>query len=274
MVVFCKRVNNYRTSNSEKGLTLVELSMAMVFVSFIVTILATSLANIMQTYNKGVWLSQINQAGRQLSRDISNQARYSGILSTESRNAIAAQRLCVGGISYVWNLQSQVDMNEKSPGKLKNWFQGESSSRSSLRLVRIDDPTAKYCKVPYIPVAHDSSVRNLLGQGASIEEFKVNQGVNGKYQIPLLSISMVVGTKGFDRPVKVLNPDANDYSIVDANANGVYPNISTSRWQCGEWIDRNGNNVRDSSDQFTPSKNQSCAFLNFNYTVYERVVPE
>lgn len=263
------RVDKSINGNDESGFTLIELTVSMFFVAFIVTILATSLTNIMQTYNKGVWLSQINQAGRQLSRDISNQVRYSGVLSTESRNAISAQRLCVGGISYIWNLQSQVDTSTT-----KNSFGGEAhSNKSALRLVRVNDPDGKYCQKTggkYPAVKRDKNVRNLLGQGVSIEEFKVEQGVNGHYEFPILSIYAVIGTKGFDRPIKAKDDGGGRYTIVSADS-------GAGKWQCGEWIDNDARGIKgvpDPEDSFTPAKNQRCAFLKFNYTVYERVVPE
>lgn len=266
------KIANDRTSIYDGGYTLIELTLSMVFVAFIVTILATSLTNIMQSYNKGVWLTQINEAGRQLSRDVSSQVKYSGVPTAAAVGAISShQRFCIGGISYLWNTQDQID-NKTA----KNYFNGENASNTTLRLVKIDDDSGEYCttKLNDAPDKSNSKVRVLLGTGVAVYEMGVTQGIGGNDKIPLLTMNLVVGTKGFDRPIKVKNPDSNDYGIVVPNSSGIYPSNSNNRWQCGTWIDSNGDGKVSGSDTFEPSRNQRCAFLNLNYTVYERVQPE
>lgn len=241
----------------DKGYTLVELAFSMTIVAFVVSILAASLVNIMQSYNKGVWLSQINQAGRMLSRDIGGQAKYSGV--STSQVIPDKQRLCIGGVSYLWNTQAQID--NKS---VVNRF--SETSAPTLRLVRIDDANASYCtNLSLNPPYSGAKVRNLLGSGVSLYEFSAKQNTTTSgAKIPLLSIDIVVGTKGFDRPIKVR--DTVNYKIVSDDASGV--------WQCGTWYDYNKNNKVDSRDGFEPSQNQRCAVLQFKYILYERVQSE
>lgn len=251
--------SNVNKNKGEAGYTLIELTLSMVFVAFIVTILATSLTNIMESYNKGVWLSQINEAGRQLSRDVSKQIKYSGVPTAAAVGAISShQRFCIGGISYVWNTQKQIDKKTA-----KNHFQGESPNSTSLRLVKIDDTNGEYCtsKINHAPNKSDSKVRVLLGTGVAIYDMKIKQGIGGHKEVPLLTMNLVVGTKGFDRPYKINGTNV----VSDDSGAGV--------WRCGTAIDKNGNGKIDNGE-FEPSRNQRCAFLSLDYTVYEREQPE
>jgi len=66
-----------RLSDKQSGFTLIEVSTALIFVGFIIFILAATTVNIVRSYNKGIWLAQINQAGQQMNSDIGDKARYS-----------------------------------------------------------------------------------------------------------------------------------------------------------------------------------------------------
>ena len=79
-------------ASSNRGFTLVEVTLAMVFIAIIIAVLAATTVNIIRSYNKGVWLSQINQAGQQLNTDIGEKARYSTMAKVFEDN----QRICVG----------------------------------------------------------------------------------------------------------------------------------------------------------------------------------
>ena len=100
----------------------------------------------------------------------------------------------------------------------------------------------------------------MLGRGATIQEFKVEQKAN----VPLLTISVVVSTEGANRPIKAYTDHAGNVNI------DVNQNRPDSSWQCGEWIDKNDNKIVDLPDTFTPAKNQYCSFAKYTFTVYER----
>ncbi len=240
-----------RLSDKQSGFTLIEVSTALIFVGFIIFILAATTVNIVRSYNKGIWLAQINQAGQQMNSDIGDKARYSPAATVDTVN----RRMCINGVSYLWNTQQDIDdHNEKDNVYLDG---------TPIRLARIDDPKGEYCsnpkKQPGLPSA-DSNVHILLGRGATIQEFKVEQ----KTDAPLLTISVVVSTEGANRPIKAYTDNT---GIVHIDASQNNPN---SYWQCGEWIDKNDNGIVDSTDTFTPAKNQYCSFAKYTFTVYER----
>lgn len=235
-----------RLSDKQSGFTLIEVSTALIFVGFIIFILAATTVNIVRSYNKGIWLAQINQAGQQMNSDIGDKARYSPAATVTSN-----RRMCINGVSYLWNTQQDID----------NGKQGHNvySDGTPIRLARIDDHSGEYCsntnKQPDLP-STDSKVHILLGRGATIQEFEVKQ----KADVPLLTISVVVSTEGANRPYKVSLVNGSDKYQEDM-ANGT--------WQCGDFIDKNNNNKFDEGD-FTPAKNQYCSFAKYTFTVYER----
>ena len=237
-----------RLSDKQSGFTLIEVSTALLFVGFIIFILAATTVNIVRSYNKGIWLAQINQAGQQMNSDIGDKARYSPA-ATVTKN----RRMCINGVSYLWNTQKDIDGD---PGN-NRYSDGPGTP---IRLARIDDPKGEYCgdptKRPKLP-SDDSNVHILLGRGATIQEFKVEEQKAGA---PLLTISVVVSTEGANRPYKVSLVNGSDKYKEDM-ANGT--------WQCGDFIDKNNNNKFDEGD-FTPAKNQYCSFAKYTFTVYER----
>ena len=244
-----------RSSDKQSGFTLIEVSTALIFVGFIIFILAATTVNIVRSYNKGIWLAQINQAGQQMNSDIGDKARYSPAATVKPDE----RRMCINGVSYLWNTQQDIDGQKWG----HNVYSDGTPDGTPIRLARIDDPSGDYCnntnKQPKLPSA-DSDVHILLGRGATIQEFKVEQ----KTDAPLLTISVVVSTEGANRPIKAYT-DPTGIVHIDADQND--PNSS---WQCGEWIDKNDNGIVESTDAFTPAKNQYCSFAKYTFTVYER----
>lgn len=242
-----------RLSDKESGFTLIEVSTALIFVGFIIFILAATTVNIVRSYNKGIWLAQINQAGQQMNSDIGDKARYSPAATVDPDH----RRMCINGVSYLWNTQQDIDKNKQGDNVYSD------GAWTPIRLARIDDPSGDYCskptKRPDLPSVNPN-VHILLGRGATIQEFKVEQ----KTDAPLLTISVVVSTEGANRPIKAYT-DPTGIVHIDADQSN-----SDSYWQCGEWIDKDGNGRVDSTDIFTPAKNQYCSFAKYTFTVYER----
>ncbi len=239
-----------RSSDKQNGFTLIEVSTALIFVGFIIFILAATTVNIVRSYNKGIWLAQINQAGQQMNSDIGDKARYSGVAVVQADK----RRMCINGVSYLWNTQKDIDNGQLG----HNVY----SDGTPIRLARIEDKNGEYCTKNQQPDApgKNPNVRALLGRGVAIQEFKVSQATG----VPLLTVSMVVSTEGANRPIKAYTDHTGNINI------DVNQNRSDSSWQCGEWIDKNDNKIVDSLDTFTPAKNQYCSFAEYTFTVYER----
>lgn len=239
-----------RLSDKQSGFTLIEVSTALIFVGFIIFILAATTVNIVRSYNKGIWLAQINQAGQQMNNDIGDKARYSPAATVKAKE----RRMCINGVSYLWNTQKDID---DDPGN-NRYSDGPGTP---IRLARIDDPSGDYCtdltKRPELP-STNSEVHILLGRGATIQEFKVEEQKAGA---PLLTIGVVVSTEGANRPYKV---------TLDKVSGKYTEDMTNGTWQCGDLIDDNNNNKLDQGEVFTPAKNQYCSFAKYTFTVYER----
>lgn len=265
-----------KQSRRTAGFTIVEVSFSLLFVAFILVFLTAMLLSIISTYNKGVWTSKVGQAIRQMNQDIVDSSKYGVLADTATKNG-KVRRLCVNGISYMWNTQSDFE-NLKKPGGAttlpNHWATGNSND---FRLVRVRS-TTNYCTSPdKYPSRNGSStgtskedVQILLGSGIAIQELNVSQGAGSNRQIPLLSITGVVSTEGSNAPVKV---DVNN-RVVDQESESTDPNNPYS-WQCGDWIDNSSSGikgVRDSADTFRPSKGQFCSWSNINMVTYERSI--
>ena len=239
-----------RSSDKQSGFTLIEVSTALIFVGFIIFILAATTVNIVRSYNKGIWLAQINQAGQQMNSDIGDKARYSPAAKVDTTN----RRMCINGVSYLWNTQQDID-NSNQGNNNNAYLDG-----TLIRLARIDDPNGEYCnkptKRPELP-STNPNVHILLGRGVTIQEFKVEEQKAGA---PLLTISVVVSTEGANRPYKVTLDKSGKYK----------EDMTNGTWQCGDLIDSNNNNMFDNNEVFTPAKNQYCSFAKYTFTVYER----
>lgn len=237
-----------RLSDKQSGFTLIEVSTALIFVGFIIFILAATTVNIVRSYNKGIWLAQINQAGQQMNSDIGDKARYSPAATVKAKE----RRMCINGVSYLWNTQQDIDNS--------NGGDNVYSDKTPIRLARIEDKNGDYCrdlkKQPGLP-STNSEVHILLGRGATIQEFKVEEQ---KTDAPLLTISVVVSTEGANRPYKVTLDKSGKYK----------EDMTNGTWQCGDLIDDNNNNMFDNNEVFTPAKNQYCSFAKYTFTVYER----
>ncbi len=227
-----KVVQTEQRKTSEKGFTLIELSMALLFLSFIMLFLISTLIMIMRTYNKGVWVSQINQAARQINADIGDSARFTkGSRYEEDHN-----RLCVGGVSYLWN------MNEGKGSDVVNWYKPQEGStkpsETSLRLVRVKDSNGRFCSnTDLMPDRADSNVSNLLSSGVIVQQFEVTNASNDSNS-RLINIKTVFSTGGVNRP-----------------------QFTDGHWQCGDTVAGGG---------FVGGANQYCAFIDLNMTVFGR----
>lgn len=87
---------------SEKGFTLIELMLAMVFVAFILVFISLTLVQMFRIYDKGSSMKQVNQAGRSVVEDVS-QAIRSQLPANIDVTAVNVGVLCIDKVMYVWN---------------------------------------------------------------------------------------------------------------------------------------------------------------------------
>jgi prepilin-type N-terminal cleavage/methylation domain-containing protein len=137
----------------QQGFTLIELMIALAFVAFILIFSTTAVIQVMQTYNKGLAIKNINQAGRTTMEDMTRYLRTADPGVVDVSLVSSQRRACFGGISYVWNLSN-------TPANLANKFSG---STDTLTFVRVEDESKAMCKAtsgayPDVPKAQATDI--------------------------------------------------------------------------------------------------------------------
>lgn len=124
------------------GFTIIELMLAMSFVSVLFIGIAMITIQVGQTYNRGLTMKSVNQAGRDVSdvlkRDIAASQHSSIVFVTHtSSGAQGLNRLCLGNYTYLWSYGKSIyDGNAKT-------YQGTTDP---IVLARINDADGAYCK--------------------------------------------------------------------------------------------------------------------------------
>jgi len=91
----------FRKYSRQSGFTIIELMLSMAFVAFILLFVTLTLVQILRTYNKGVTMKEVSQAGRTITDDISRamKAQVAGTIKTAN---VSQGVLCVGNTMYYW----------------------------------------------------------------------------------------------------------------------------------------------------------------------------
>jgi prepilin-type N-terminal cleavage/methylation domain-containing protein len=133
----------------QSGFTLIELMLALAFVAFIILFAVTTVIQVMQTYNKGLAVKQISQAGRTTLEDLTRFLRTAdpGAVNVSALNS---GRACFGGVSYVWNVY-----NASTPNKYDD--------NSAFTFVRVSDAASAMCNnssgsYPQVPKAQATDI--------------------------------------------------------------------------------------------------------------------
>lgn len=158
-----------------KGFTLVELMLAIAFIGFVIIFTVLAIVQVMRTYNKGLTVKEINQTSRSTLEDMARVIRGTDTIIT---SAIGNGRLCLGGVSYVWNIQGQTTNRYDSP------------SNPPVTLVRVDDQGGSMCTssagtYPNVPAANATQ---LLTSKVWVQ--MVDVSVNSSNDIATLTLQL------------------------------------------------------------------------------------
>lgn len=197
---------NMMKERKNKGFTLLELTLAMSFLAFVMIFVVVVLMQIMNIYNKGIAMTQINQTGRQLADDLNTSVRFA------SSDTVSFQpdskRLCTGQVSYIWNAGTDT----------VNTF----SDNTRISVVRVKDTSSNYCSDTSLkPNITDPNVSVLAGAGVSVLEFTVTKTSN------LVRIVSVLSTSGVNKPVQ---NDDGKWTCVGSGGAGSNPYCSFTKF--------------------------------------------
>lgn len=209
----------------QSGFTLVELMLAMGFVSVLLIAILLTIMQIGGIYNRGLTLKEVNQVSRSLSGEFQRSISASMPFSLDENHYVAQPnggRLCLGGYSYIWNYGSAI--SEGDLNKLNRYDDGDKRNEI-IYLVKIYDPGLRYCVERDSRVSSSGSVE-LLNTGEysvalhDLEIYSTDSTYDAKSNQRLYSVSMVVGTN--EQEALMHNPNADSSCKPPVESGGMY----------------------------------------------------
>ena len=117
--------------NRKSGFTLIELMLAMSFISLLLLAIAMTTIQVSNIYTKGITLREVNQAGRavseELQRSISASSPFEIDAALPSNKYIVRAgggRLCLGRYTYAWNFGSALKGGAGAPAVFTKYDDG------------------------------------------------------------------------------------------------------------------------------------------------------
>lgn len=189
------------------GFTLIELMLAMVFVSALLVMVAVITIQISNIYNRGLLLKADNEAASKIMDDLQRQISSSKSFSPDDSSHLVKMpagtggRLCLGGYSYIWNYGEALDSSNAPSNLSSNVY---SDSDVSIRLVKVRDSGGSYCTLSgsSYPKVSKSNATELLGGTdlpLALQNFSVESDEGASDALTgqrLYYISFTLGTYG------------------------------------------------------------------------------
>jgi len=198
---------------NSKGFTLIELMLAMAFISVLLLAIAMTIIQVGTMYNKGMTLKEVNQSARSISDELRRGISASEAFTLSSKYVTnpAGGRLCLGQNSYIWNYgkaitQASADLTKYATATL-------NTTLGSIRFLKVPDSAGIYCaknpvtgKFLYADIRTQdagpaiNNTTELLKAGdrtLSIHQFSIASGTNAVDTVTgqqLYNISFTIGT--------------------------------------------------------------------------------
>lgn len=138
---------------SKKGFTLIELMLAMAFISALLVMIAMVSIQAGRIYNTGLTLRSVNQSGRTISDTIrrdfirSDQRLVSvasggsgSVIELKESGVVKSGRFCLGNYSYLWNSPNVLDGAAGSSGVVID------TTGKPINFVRVADEDGLLCE--------------------------------------------------------------------------------------------------------------------------------
>lgn len=186
-----------RAARNDTGFTIVELLLAMTFVTVLMLAIAVTVIQIGNIYNKGLTMKGVNESGRSISSDL-QQTIGQAIPFDESSfqpqrhqgtgmNDSDGGRLCTGIYSYVWNY-----------GKaLSDPVNRYSSGDEMIRFVRVRDVGGQYCAdmTKLIDATNATEMLSVDDGNLAVHSFTIKRvAYNAALNQAIYRIVMEIGT--------------------------------------------------------------------------------
>ena len=186
-----------------RGFTLIELMLAMTFITVLLMAIAMTTIQIGNIYNKGITLREVNQAGRaiadNLQRSIASTVpfdvtpRVDNSPSTEGSKYIVRDeggRLCIGRYTYVWNYGKSLG------GTVYNKY---SDDGSAVRFAKVSDPGAALCADTTLNISRANATEMLVSGDRDLVIHAFDIKADPRAQDPvtgqaIYAITLTIGT--------------------------------------------------------------------------------
>jgi prepilin-type N-terminal cleavage/methylation domain-containing protein len=191
--------------DNTKGFTLIELMLAMTFISILLIAVSMTTIQITNIYNKGITLREVNQAGRALSDDLQRSIsltipfdvtpKVNASPATETSKYVkrgGGGRLCISNYTYAWNYGDSIAGINGAPSILNKY-----DNNSVVRFAKVFDPSASLCEDPTLAVKRADATEMLTSGDRDLVVHAFNivrnppDGTTGQ---AIYAISLVIGT--------------------------------------------------------------------------------
>lgn len=213
-------------NHNKQGFTLIELMLAMTFVSALLLAIAMTVIQISNIYTKGLTLKEVNQAGRTISTELKRGISQSSPFAIPGPKYVAQPwggRLCVGQYSYIWNYGSTL-VNLGTDNNNSNVYAGGSTKMS---FVKAPDSSGSYCSSPSRAINKLGGAIELLASGDSnlaLHSFTIaNNSTDPKSDEGLYSITFTIGTND-QKALDATQTTCNAPSVAGSDINYCFVN--------------------------------------------------
>lgn len=161
-------------ATAQKGFTVIELTLAMAFLSFILIFVVLAVTQLLGVYNKGLTVKSINQAGRSISGEMQRTIRDANANAIDT-SRVANGRLCTGSYSYIWS-SNNTGVTPAVP--TNNFINRRSVSGAGLvdiNFARIYDSAKVICSSPTasVPPSFQPHTTELISERLQVRSLQV-----------------------------------------------------------------------------------------------------
>jgi prepilin-type N-terminal cleavage/methylation domain-containing protein len=181
---------------NRKGFTLIELMLAMTFVSALLLAVAMTVIQISHIYTRGLTVKEVNQAGRslaiELKRGVSQSAPFA-VPGAKYVNQAWGGRLCVGQYSYVWNYGTTLN-NATTDKNNSNVY---TDGKTKMSFIKVPDSAGAYCSTLGSLIDNTNAVEMLASgdNNLAMQSFSItNNSTDPASGEAIYSISYIIGT--------------------------------------------------------------------------------
>lgn len=178
------------------GFTLIELTLAMAFISMLMLAVAMTTIQVSNIYTKGVTLRELNQVGRQITTQVQQDINSSQPFvvdpnadATQYVSSTSGGRLCLGQYTYVWTYGKSLP---PANGATNTYKDG-----TAVRFARVNDPSSTLCASPLPDVDKTQATELLTGgdRDLAVQAFSISRKDDASApNAALYTVKLTLGT--------------------------------------------------------------------------------